>query len=91
MIKLPLHPRLKGSTATNAEFNRQAQRIIDHLHRLIAANPNETQQYEYADLARDLGLSVDVVGAAIAYGGNNGITVTVSDHDRKKLARLQQH
>lgn len=96
MPVLPLVPhvsRYRGGKRDlqlkNAQANAVAQRVADHINRLIADDPHELQQYLFANIARDLGVSVDVVRAAISDGGYNGITIRVSADDRVALARYK--
>lgn len=92
MSHLPLRPSLKSYTGCkeslrrqNAERNATARRIVDHLNRLIANNPDEIQQYIFAYVASDLEVSVDEVRSAVPLGGYNGITLAVSSADRRAL------
>jgi len=62
-----------------------ASKVAAHLNRLIASNPDETQQYMFANLAHDLGYSTDEVRTAISDGGYNGITFHVNSDDRRAL------
>ena len=73
---LPLVPRLKSTTGNNpvhrrlaAMQNRTARLIIDHIHKLILANPRTAQTYAYKDIAEQLGLEARNVGLALAHGG----------------------
>lgn len=93
MPTLPLTPHLKmykGSKENlrrkNDEYNRMARRVAEHLNRQIANNPSETQMYTFGLVALELGLTKDQVFEAISDGGSNGITIWVSDEDRKALA-----
>jgi hypothetical protein len=68
------------------EHNRQAERVADHINRLIANNPAEIQQYYFRNIAIDLGIPFEVVRSAISTGGANGITLGVRPTDRPALA-----
>jgi hypothetical protein len=59
-----------------AEFNSMAQRVADHVNSLAANDPHR-QQYMFASIARDLGLTTDQVRSALPDGGYNGITLSV--------------
>jgi hypothetical protein len=92
MTQLPLQARLqniRGSTERARrrviDHNAMARRVVDHLNRLIANNPERNQQYFWADIARELSLSPEEVERAVMYGGHNGITIAVSDEDRTAL------
>ncbi|RWM94042.1 MAG: hypothetical protein EOR86_17805 [Mesorhizobium sp.] len=70
---LPLVPHVRGYRGgkrdlqlKNAEVHMQARRIADHVNCLIANDPGELQQYFFTSIARDLGVSVEVVRAAIS-------------------------
>jgi hypothetical protein len=62
-----------------------ARKVADHLNTLIANDPDETQQYMFANLAYDLGYSPEEVRSAISDGGYNGITFHISSDDRRAL------
>jgi len=94
MPYLPLEPNLKryrggnqNLQLRNAQANALAQRIADHVNRLIACDPHEMQQYFFAQIALDLGCTTEAVRSAISDGGYNGITLRVSKDDRCALAR----
>jgi hypothetical protein len=70
-------------------FNATAQRIADYVNKLIANDPHELQVYSFGMIAIDLGVSVDVVHEAISDGGCNGITVRVTEEDRRSIAHLK--
>ncbi len=70
-------------------FNATAQRVADHVNKLIANDPREIQVYMFGTIAIDLGVSVDDVREAISDGGFNGITIRVTDDDRRKLSDYQ--
>ena len=96
VMDLPLTPRLKQYSGNDpekrrkaAERNAMAQRVVDHLNRLIAANPSETQSYAWAFVARDLKLTAEQVESSVAYGGNNGITIKIGPEDRPGLDRYK--
>lgn len=96
MTALPLQPRLKSYRGAKeqlqrrtTDFNRMAQRVVDHVNTLIANDPREVQMYIFANIAIDLGLTTDEVRSAIYHGGYNGITVGVTDEDRIALARYK--
>lgn len=67
-----------------ANFNDTANKIADHLNKLIANNPDDVQQYLFGYIASDLGLDVDTVRKVLP-GGYNGITLRVSAEDRRAL------
>ncbi|MBZ9925017.1 hypothetical protein [Mesorhizobium sp. BR1-1-4] len=73
----------------NAQANALAQRVAEHVNKLIADDPRELQQYFFANIARDLGVSVEVVRGAISDGGHNGITIRIDAEDRIALARYR--
>jgi hypothetical protein len=96
MSQIPIMPALaeyRGSKDNlrrkAAEHNLMARRVVDHLNTLIANDPSDMQQFIFASVARDLGLTADEVQSAVRYGGHNGITVCVTDEDRKVLARFK--
>ncbi|TIW97771.1 MAG: hypothetical protein E5V59_09275 [Mesorhizobium sp.] len=91
---LPLRPNLQSYRGgkqnlqlKSTEANRLAQRIVDHVNRLIARDPHEMQQYFFASIALDLGCSTEAVRSAIPEGGYNGITLWISEEDRRALTR----
>ncbi|WP_027555094.1 hypothetical protein [Bradyrhizobium sp. Cp5.3] len=95
--RLPLQPKLdpyRGSKdrlrRKAAEHNAMATRVVYHLNRLIADNPNDQQQYLWYEVARALGLTVEEVGSAVMYGGHNGITVGVTEEGRRALASYKK-
>ena len=97
MSRPPLTPNLKsyrGSkpnlTRKNHDYNAMATRVAHHVNVLVADNPNETQQYMFARIAAELGLTTDQVRSAISDGGWNGITVFVTQDDRQELARYKR-
>lgn len=86
MARIPLQARIKNVTGSTDRARRKviddnalAERVIEHLHRLIARNPEQEQQYLWADIARELSLSSDEVGQAVMYGGHHGIRVVVTE------------
>ena len=96
MVDLPLTPRwnryrgAKPNLKRRAvEENRIAQRVCDHVNRLIANDPEEIQQYIFGYVAIDLGLPVELVRRAIPGGGFNGITLRVRNEDRPLFARFK--
>jgi len=96
MTVLPLQPRLdpyRGSNETRrrkaAEKNALARRVVDYLNTLIANNDADIQQYLYCDIAHDLSLDVEDVIPAVKYGGDNGITVGVTEEGRRAIARYR--
>ena len=87
MKQVPVKPRLKsvgGSRST--EHNTIAVRVVDHVNKLVANDPDENQQYDFENIARDLDLDKEQVRSAIANGGGNGITLRVRTEDRASLA-----
>jgi hypothetical protein len=96
MAILPLRPYLKHYSGSQenprrktAEYNEMAIRVVEHVNALIANNADENQQYMFAEIAIDLGLTADQVRSAISYGGHNGITIHVTEEDRVALARYK--
>ncbi|MEH3063666.1 MAG: hypothetical protein PGN33_13295 [Methylobacterium radiotolerans] len=97
MSIFPIEPQLevyRGSKENlrrrAAEKNATRHRVAEHVNRLAADNPDELQQYHFADIARDLGVPVDEVRSAISDGGYNGITFGVRRPDREALARYKR-
>lgn len=94
MDNLPIRPHFKsyGRSQRTREkaiaFNRMAQRVADHVHRLILADESKIQVYSYFEIAQPLGLDVADVRAAIGRGGFNGITFGVNEAERQALAAL---
>jgi hypothetical protein len=94
MPRFPLRPNLKkyrGSqeraAQKNREYNATARKVAAYLNRLVANNPDTTQQYMFEDIAQALGYSVDDVRSAISNGGYNGITFQdIDEADRRDLA-----
>lgn len=96
-MQLPLQPRLKDYRGADpkkrrkvAEHNAMAQRVVDHLNTLIANDLEPMQQYLWYDVACDLGLTADDVESAVMYGGHNGITVDVTEENRRAVARYKK-
>lgn len=96
MSQVPLVPRLKTYRGSKpdlrrkcAEQNARAQRIVDHINRLIANDPAEMQQYLWGFVALDLGVTPEQVGDAVTGGGHNGISIRVTDADRAALERYK--
>lgn len=94
MPGLPIQPHFKGygrSERTHeraAAFNHMAQRVADHIHKLILEDPASMQVYSFGQIALTLGLDVDDVRAAISGGGYNGISFGVDAADRDLLRGL---
>ena len=93
MAVLPITAQFKRYSGGKPELRRKAaeamvraERIAAHLNRLIAANPSETQQYYFASMAIDLGVTTEQVRSAVSDGGHNGITLRVTPADRERLA-----
>jgi hypothetical protein len=93
MAQLPITAQFKRYTGAKPELRRKAaeaiaraERIATHLNRLIAANPGETQQYYFASMAINLGVTTEQVRSAVSDGGYNGITLWVTPADRERLA-----
>ena len=89
---LPIRPRYDTYRGAKpnlqrqaAEFNRLANKIADHFNVLIANKPDEMQQYIYGYVAIDLGVDVEMVRRVILGGGYNGITLRVTEEDRRAL------
>jgi hypothetical protein len=96
MPVLPLTPHLKfygGSKEAlqrrNADYNSMATKVAGHVNSLIADNPDRSQMYTFATIARDLRLTVAQVREALPEGGFNGISFGVTEEDRAKLARFK--
>src|SRR5262245_7354321 len=92
MPNLPVQPNLRhyGGSKENvrhrsAEYDARAQKVADHVNTLIASNADSLQQYYFANIARELGYSVEEVRSAISDGGYNGITFRVTEEDRRRL------
>lgn len=97
MSNLPISPRWKDYRGGKrhlqikmVERNKTATRIVDYLNTLIANNPEEIQVYMFAFLANDLGLETNEVREAIPGGGSNGITIRVTEEDRRNLVRFKR-
>ncbi len=97
MPLLPLKPKLKRYSGSQArlrqkagEHNAMANRVADHLNTLVLNNPAEVQQYKWADVARDLGLTPDEVHSAIVGAGHNGIALVVTEDERRALASYKR-
>ncbi|MGY2986482.1 putative lipoic acid-binding regulatory protein [Bradyrhizobium sp. USDA 4508] len=73
----------------NAQEVATAHRIAEHLFKLIANNPDEIQQYIFAVIAIDLGVTTDQVRSALSDGGYNGITLRIDEHDRRQVERYK--
>lgn len=96
MARLPLQARLKNITGSTVrarrkiiDHNAMAERVVEHIHRLIARNPEREQQYFWADIARQSSLSADEVGRAVMYGSHHGIRIVVVDEDQAFLSRYE--
>jgi hypothetical protein len=96
MAILPLRPYLKHYSGLQenprrktAEYNEMATRVVEHVNALIANNPDENQQFLFAEIAIDLGLTADQVRSAFSYVGHSGMTIHVTEEDRVALARYK--
>lgn len=96
MPNLPIKPNVKSYRGLKEKLhrrvemrNRMAHRVIDHVNRLIANNPAEAQEYFFGTIAGDLGLTAEDVCAAITDGTYNGITLRVTEDDRRALSRYK--
>ncbi|KYK44902.1 hypothetical protein A1D31_11840 [Bradyrhizobium liaoningense] len=96
-MQLPLQPRLKDYRGADpkkrrkvADHNAVAQRVVEHLNTLIANDQAAMQEYLWHEVARDLGLAVEDVEAAVMHGGHNGITVGVTEEERRAIARYKK-
>lgn len=96
-MQLPLQPRLKDYRGADpkkrrkiAEHNAMAQRVVDHINSLIANDPDPLQQFHWYEVARDLNLSAEDVESSVMYGGHNGITVDVTEENRRAVARYKK-
>jgi hypothetical protein len=94
MVHLPLTARFTDYRGSKDNLRRKAtenavtaRRIADHVNGLIANNPDDVQQYFFASIAHDLGVSDEDVRSAISDGGYNGMTLRVTEYDRRELAR----
>ncbi|WP_271519421.1 hypothetical protein [Bradyrhizobium sp. CCBAU 53380] len=93
-MQIPVEPKLRyymGASPKlkreNRDYNDVARRAAYHLNTLIANNESDTQQYMFANIARDIGASTDDVRSALSNGGYDGITFTnISAEERKALA-----
>jgi len=93
MPNLPITPRFKHYRGAKENLQRKsheaartARLIADHVNKLIANNPDQIQQYMFANIAHDLGVTTEQVRSAISTGGN-GITIGVDEDDRRELVR----
>lgn len=73
-----------------AEVNAKRHRITEYVNSLAANDPREIQQYSFASIARELGVTDDDVRGAIGDGGYNGITFGVRDAEREALASYKR-
>lgn len=97
MARIPLQARLKNVPRSKddrarrkiVDRNATAERVVEHLHRLIARSPAKEQLYYWADVARELSLSADEVGDAVMFGSHHGIRVVVTDEDHAFLSRYR--
>lgn len=97
MARIPLQARLKNVPRSKddrarrkiIDRNATAERVVEHLHRLIAQSTEKEQQYYWADIARQLSLSADEVGEAVKYGSHHGIRVVITDDDQAFLSRYR--
>lgn len=96
MPNLPLRPNLSSYRGAkenlrrkNLEKNALAHRIAYYVNRLIANDPTELQQYIFATIAMDIDVATDDVRSAISDGGYNGITIRVTERDRKMLEQFR--
>lgn len=92
MSIFPLQGRYKPYRGAKENLRRKmldeaatAHRIAEHVNKLVANNPDEIQQYMYASIARDLGVTTEEVRRAIPHGGYNGVTFGVRDLEREAL------
>jgi hypothetical protein len=92
MPNLPIRPTQKRYLGLKEKLyckfeqrNRMAHRVVNYVNGLIANNPDETQKYFFDMMAADLGLTADEVCAAITKGTYKGITVRVTEEDRRAL------
>lgn len=97
MSIFPIEPQLEVYRGSKENLRRRANeknairhRVAEHVNRLAANNPDECQQYTFATIARELGVPVDEVRAALGDGGYNGITFGVRGPDREALARYKR-
>ncbi len=96
MAALPLTAQFKSYRGSKENLRRKsvqdafvAQRIATYVNGLVANNPDETQQYIFASIAHDLGVTTEEVRSAISDGGYNGITFGVREENRRALARFK--
>jgi hypothetical protein len=57
------------------------------VNRKIANDPSESQQLMFGSIAIELGIDAAEVWDALSDGGQNGITIRVTEADRLALAR----
>jgi len=93
MPNLPIRPNLKYYCGLKEKLyrkinqrNRVAYRVTDYVNKLIADNPAEAQEYFFDKIAADLTLTPNDVCAAITDECHEGITVRVTNEDRRALA-----
>jgi hypothetical protein len=93
MAELPLRANQKSYLGkdrhrrSQVQFhNQRAQKIVDYINTLIANNLSSNQQYIWMSIAYDFGCDTREVREAVAYGGNNGITISVTEDDRQRMA-----
>lgn len=91
MVELPIQPRFKRYRGAKPNLQRKAaeeysaaKKIADHVNTLIANDPSEIQQYIFARIALDLRVEADEVRRALP-GGYNGLTLRVTEADRRAL------
>jgi hypothetical protein len=84
MVTYPIHVSRKRYGGRNLarlrnsqEHNRLAEQLENYLNAKIEQNSNQTQVYLYAQIAIDLGFSVDAIRAVLfaVDSGHNGLTV----------------
>lgn len=72
-----------------AAKNRAVAEITRHANRLLADNPRELQQLSFHLIATELGYELETVRHAIGDGGANGLTVRITEEQRKELDRIR--
>ena len=90
MSTLPLRPHLKVYRGPNActrqkvdAHNVLVQRIADHVNALAANDPRPIQNYTFATIAADLGLTKIQVRSAVLGGVANGLMFSVTSAQRQ--------
>ena len=90
MSLLPLRPHLKVYRGPNActrqkvaAHNILAQRIAEHVNTLVANDPRPIQNYTFAKIAADLGLTKVQVRSAVSGSVHDRLTFSVTNAHRQ--------